>query len=103
MKCIFYPIFTFIAPQSAMSCFDLERVRRFNDLIFKQLLAIILQTNLQSHQLFSTDRQNTQLISNIDSSSVLKWDNLDNTWGIFTDGAQKYISFCQTLNAFSMV
>ena len=33
---------------------------KVNDLILKQLLAIILQTYLQSHQLFHSDRQNIQ-------------------------------------------
>ena len=47
---------------------------KFNDLIFKQLLAIILQTNLQSHQLFSTDRQNSKVKFKCEqSTAVLAW------------------------------
>ena len=45
-------------------------VNKVNDLILEQLLAIILQTNLQSHQLFHADRQNTQpcLLSGLNSN-----------------------------------
>lgn len=44
-------------------CGNIGRVwcNKVNDLILEQLLAIILQTNLQSHQLFHADRQNTRL------------------------------------------
>ena len=44
-------------------CGNIGRVRcnKVNDLILEQLLAIILQTNLQSHQLLHADRQNTRL------------------------------------------
>ena len=40
-------------------------INKVNDLILEQLLAIILQTNLQSHQLFRTDRQNKKFNFNV--------------------------------------